>query len=34
MKHILADMAVRAEVTRAAVDAAAVTLDDPGGGRR
>lgn len=31
VKHILADMAVRAEVTRAAVDAAAVTLDDPGG---
>jgi alkylation response protein AidB-like acyl-CoA dehydrogenase len=32
VKHILADMAVRAEVTRAAVDAAAVTLDDPGAG--
>jgi alkylation response protein AidB-like acyl-CoA dehydrogenase len=31
VKHILADMAVRAEVARAAVDAAAVTLDDPGG---
>ncbi len=29
MKHILADMAVRAEVARAAVDAAACTLDDP-----
>jgi alkylation response protein AidB-like acyl-CoA dehydrogenase len=32
VKHILADMAVRAEVTRAAVDAAAVTRDDPGAG--
>ena len=32
VKHILADMAVRAEVTRAAVDAAAVTLDDSCGG--
>jgi hypothetical protein len=30
VKHILADMAVRAEVARAAVDAAACTLDDPG----
>ncbi|MCJ7439446.1 MAG: acyl-CoA/acyl-ACP dehydrogenase [Acidimicrobiia bacterium] len=29
VKHILADMAVRAEVARAAADAAAVTLDDP-----
>jgi alkylation response protein AidB-like acyl-CoA dehydrogenase len=29
VKHILADMLVRAEVARAAVDAAAVTLDDP-----
>lgn len=29
VKHILADMAVRAEVARAAVDAAACTLDDP-----
>ncbi len=28
IKHLLADMAVRAEVARAAVDAAAVTLDD------
>jgi len=28
VKHILADMAVRAEVARAAVDAAAVTIDD------
>ena len=32
VKHILADMAVRAEVARAAVHAAAVTLDDPGVG--
>jgi len=30
VKHILADMAVRAEVARAAVHAAAVTMDDPG----
>ncbi len=30
VKHILADMTVRAEIARAAVDAAAVTLDDPG----
>jgi len=29
VKHILADMVVRAEVARAAVDAAACTLDDP-----
>jgi alkylation response protein AidB-like acyl-CoA dehydrogenase len=29
VKHLLADMAVRAEVARAAVDAAACTLDDP-----
>jgi alkylation response protein AidB-like acyl-CoA dehydrogenase len=29
VKHILADMAVYAEVARAAVDAAACTLDDP-----
>ncbi|MSO80028.1 MAG: acyl-CoA dehydrogenase [Acidimicrobiia bacterium] len=29
VKHILADMVVRAEVARAAVHAAAVTLDDP-----
>ncbi|HEY8217348.1 MAG TPA: acyl-CoA dehydrogenase family protein, partial [Acidimicrobiia bacterium] len=29
VKHILADMAVRAEVARAAVDAAAVALDEP-----
>jgi alkylation response protein AidB-like acyl-CoA dehydrogenase len=29
VKHILADMTVRAEVARAAADAAAVTLDDP-----
>jgi alkylation response protein AidB-like acyl-CoA dehydrogenase len=29
VKHILADMAVHAEVARAAVDAAACTLDDP-----
>ncbi len=29
VKHILADMVVRAELARAAVDAAAVTLDDP-----
>jgi alkylation response protein AidB-like acyl-CoA dehydrogenase len=29
VKHILADMTVRAEIARAAVDAAAVTLDDP-----
>ncbi|MCJ7670508.1 MAG: acyl-CoA dehydrogenase, partial [Acidimicrobiia bacterium] len=29
VKHILADMAVRAEIARAAADAAAVTLDDP-----
>ncbi len=28
VKHILADMTVRAEIARAAVDAAAVTLDD------
>jgi alkylation response protein AidB-like acyl-CoA dehydrogenase len=28
VKHILADMAVRAEIARAAVDAAAVSLDD------
>ncbi len=32
VKHILADMVVRAEVARAAVHAAAVTLDDPGVG--
>jgi len=31
VKHILADMAVRAEVARTAVDAAACTLDDPEG---
>ncbi len=31
VKHILADMAVRAEVARAAVDAAACALDDPEG---
>jgi alkylation response protein AidB-like acyl-CoA dehydrogenase len=30
VKHILADMAVRAEVARASVHAAAVVLDDPG----
>ncbi|MEX0666346.1 MAG: acyl-CoA dehydrogenase family protein [Acidimicrobiia bacterium] len=30
VKHLLADMVVRAEVARAAVHAAAVTLDDPG----
>ena len=30
VKHILADMAVRAEVARAAVDAAAVALDERG----
>jgi alkylation response protein AidB-like acyl-CoA dehydrogenase len=29
VKHLLADMAVRAELARASVDAAAVTLDDP-----
>lgn len=29
VKHILADMVVRTELARAAVDAAAVTLDDP-----
>ena len=29
VKHLLADMAVRGEVARAAVDAAACTLDDP-----
>jgi alkylation response protein AidB-like acyl-CoA dehydrogenase len=29
VKHLLADMVVRAEVARAAVHAAAVTLDDP-----
>jgi alkylation response protein AidB-like acyl-CoA dehydrogenase len=29
VKHILADMAVRAELARAAVDAAAVSLDHP-----
>jgi alkylation response protein AidB-like acyl-CoA dehydrogenase len=29
VKHMCADMFVRAEVARAAVDAAAVTLDDP-----
>jgi len=29
VKHILADMVVRAELARAAVDAASVTLDDP-----
>jgi alkylation response protein AidB-like acyl-CoA dehydrogenase len=32
VKHLLADMAVRAEVARAAVDAAACTLDDPATG--
>jgi alkylation response protein AidB-like acyl-CoA dehydrogenase len=32
VKHLLADMAVRAEVARAAVDAAACTLDDPSAG--
>jgi alkylation response protein AidB-like acyl-CoA dehydrogenase len=32
VKHILADMAVRTEVARAAVHAAAVTLDEPGMG--
>ncbi|HEX6311636.1 MAG TPA: acyl-CoA dehydrogenase family protein [Acidimicrobiia bacterium] len=32
VKHILADMAVRTEVARAAVHAAACTLDDPGVG--
>ena len=32
VKHILADMAVRAEVARVAVHAAACTLDDPRGG--
>jgi alkylation response protein AidB-like acyl-CoA dehydrogenase len=31
VKHILADMAVRSEVARAAVDAAAVALDESGG---
>jgi alkylation response protein AidB-like acyl-CoA dehydrogenase len=30
VKHLLADMVVRAEVARAAVHAAAVTMDDPG----
>jgi alkylation response protein AidB-like acyl-CoA dehydrogenase len=29
VKHVLADMTVRAEIARAAADAAAVTLDDP-----
>jgi alkylation response protein AidB-like acyl-CoA dehydrogenase len=29
VKHLLADMAVRAEIARAAVDAAACTIDDP-----
>jgi alkylation response protein AidB-like acyl-CoA dehydrogenase len=29
VKHLLADMTVRAEIARAAADAAAVTLDDP-----
>jgi alkylation response protein AidB-like acyl-CoA dehydrogenase len=32
VKHICADTRVRAEIARAAVDAAAVTYDDPGGG--
>jgi alkylation response protein AidB-like acyl-CoA dehydrogenase len=32
VKHLLADMAVRAEVARAAVDAAACVLDDPAAG--
>jgi alkylation response protein AidB-like acyl-CoA dehydrogenase len=32
VKHICADMKVRAEVARAVVDAAAVTYDDPGVG--
>jgi alkylation response protein AidB-like acyl-CoA dehydrogenase len=32
VKHICADMQVRAEVARAVVDAAAVTFDDPGVG--
>ncbi len=32
MKHICADMVVRAEVARAAVDAAACVLDDPSTG--
>ncbi len=32
VKHLLADLSVRAEVTRAAVDAAACTLDDPTAG--
>ena len=32
VKHLLADMAVRAEVARAAVDAAACALDDPESG--
>jgi alkylation response protein AidB-like acyl-CoA dehydrogenase len=32
IKHICADMRVRSEVARAAVDAAAVTFDDPGVG--
>jgi alkylation response protein AidB-like acyl-CoA dehydrogenase len=32
VKHMLADMAVRAEVARASVDAAAVSLDHPDGG--
>jgi len=34
VKHILADMVVRAEVARTAVHAAAVTMDDPGIGDR
>jgi alkylation response protein AidB-like acyl-CoA dehydrogenase len=34
VKHMLADMLVREQVTRAAVYAAAVTLDDPGVGDR
>jgi alkylation response protein AidB-like acyl-CoA dehydrogenase len=32
VKHLLADMAVRAEVARAAVDAAACVVDDPAAG--
>ncbi|WP_261567320.1 acyl-CoA dehydrogenase family protein [Frankia gtarii] len=32
VKHLLADGFARAEVARAAVDAAAVTIDEPGGG--
>jgi alkylation response protein AidB-like acyl-CoA dehydrogenase len=32
VKHICADMEVRAEIARAAVDAAGVTYDDPGVG--